>query len=140
MFTKVVVDCETGIVHPRHVIAIQSCGRVICRKTAESQIIGGVIQGISYGMFENKILDRNTGAMVNPNLEWYKVLGPNDMPHIEPVLWWHGQTGVKALGEPPNIPTAGALACAVYNAVGSPVRHLPLTPDKVLAALEGAAS
>jgi len=139
-FIKVVVDCETGIVHPKHVIAIQSCGRVICRKTAESQIIGGVIQGISYAMFENKILDRNNGAMVNPNLEWYKILGPNDMPHIEPVLWWHGQTGVKSLGEPPNIPTAAALACAVYNAIGAPIRHLPMTPDKVLKALEGAAS
>lgn len=139
-FVKVVVDSETGIVYPKHVIAIQSCGRVICRKTAESQIIGGVIQGLSYGMFENKILDRNVGAMVNPNFEWYKILGPCEMPHIEPVLWAHGQTGVKALGEPPTIPTSGALACAVFNAIGAPVRHLPLTPDKVLAALEGARS
>ncbi|MBN8598372.1 MAG: xanthine dehydrogenase family protein molybdopterin-binding subunit [Planctomycetes bacterium] len=139
-FVKVVVDCETGIIYPKHVIAIQSCGRVICRKTAESQIIGGVIQGLSYGMFENRILDRNVGAMVNPNLEWYKILGPCEMPHIEPVLWAHGQTGVKALGEPPTIPTAGALACAVFNAIGAPVRHLPLTPDKVLSALEGARS
>lgn len=136
-FVKVVVDCETGIVYPKHVIAIQSCGRVICRKTAESQIIGGVIQGLSYGLFENRILDRNVGAMVNANFEWYKILGPGDMPHIEPVLWARGQTGVKALGEPPTIPTAGALACAVFNAVGVPVRHLPLTPDKVLVALEG---
>lgn len=139
-FVKVLVDSETGIVYPKHVIAIQSCGRVICRKTAESQIIGGVIQGLSYGLFENRILDRNVGAMVNPNLEWYKILGPCEMPHIEPVLWTHGQTGVKALGEPPTIPTAGALACAVFNAVGSPVRHLPMTPDKVLMALEGARS
>ncbi|MBL8887306.1 MAG: xanthine dehydrogenase family protein molybdopterin-binding subunit [Phycisphaerales bacterium] len=137
---KVVVDCETGIIFPKHVIAIQSCGRVICRKTAESQIIGGVIQGLSYGLFENRILDRNVGAMVNPNFEWYKILGPCEMPHIEPVLWAHGQTGVKALGEPPTIPTSGALACAVFNAIGAPVRHLPLTPDKVLAALEGARS
>lgn len=143
-FVKVVVDCETGIIYPKHVIAIQSCGRVICRKTAESQIIGGVIQGLSYGLFENRILDRNVGAMVNPNFEWYKILGPGDMPHIEPVLWRgggpDGQTGVKALGEPPTIPTSGALACAVFNAIGAPVRHLPLTPDKVLAALEGARS
>ncbi|MGH7242709.1 MAG: xanthine dehydrogenase family protein molybdopterin-binding subunit [Phycisphaerales bacterium] len=139
-FVQVVIDTETGIIHPKHVIAIQSCGRVICRKTAESQIIGGVIQGLSYGLFENKILDRNIGAMVNPNFEWYKILGPNDMPHIQPVLWLQGQTGVKALGEPPNIPTAGALACAVFNALGSPIRHLPMTPDKVLMALEGARS
>lgn len=134
---RVEVDADTGIVRVKHVVAIQSCGRVICRKTAESQIIGGVIQGISFALFENQILDRNVGAMVNPNFEFYKILGPGDMPHIEPVLWARGQTGVRALGEPPTIPTAGAIACAVFNAVGTPVRHLPLTPDKVLAALRG---
>jgi xanthine dehydrogenase YagR molybdenum-binding subunit len=136
-FVKLTVDTETGVIRVDHVIAIQACGRVICRKTAESQIIGGVIQGLSFALFENKILDRNTGAMVNDNFEWYKILGPADMPHIEPVLWTKGeQTGVKALGEPPTIPTAGATACALFNAIGRPVRHLPLTPDKVLAALE----
>lgn len=136
-FVKLVVDAETGVIHVKHVVAIQSCGRVLCRKTAESQIIGGVIQGISYALFEDKILDRNTGAMVNDNFEWYKILGSNDMPHIEPVLWSKGQTKVCALGEPPTIPTAGAVACALFNAIGTPVRHLPLTPDKVLLALEG---
>ena len=139
-FVKLLVDTETGVISVKHVIAIQSCGRVVCRKTAESQIIGGVIQGLSYALFEDRILDRNTGAMVNPNFEWYKVLGPGDMPHIEPVLWAKGQTGVKALGEPPTIPTAGATACAVFNAIGKPVRHLPITPDKVLAAMEGGAA
>lgn len=139
-FVKLVVDTETGVISVKHVIAIQSCGRIVCRKTAESQIIGGVIQGLSYALFEDRILDRNTGAMVNPNFEWYKVLGPGDMPHIEPVLWAHGQTGVKALGEPPTIPTAGATAAAIFNAIGKPIRHLPITPDKVLAALEGGAA
>jgi xanthine dehydrogenase YagR molybdenum-binding subunit len=139
-FVRLEIDSETGIIRVRHVIAIQSCGRVICRKTAESQIIGGVIQGLSYALFENRILDRNVGAMVNPNFEWYKVLGPGDMPHVEPVLWTHGQTGVKALGEPPTVPTAGAVACAVFNALGRPIRDLPFTPDKVLAALQGASA
>ncbi|MCC6322353.1 MAG: xanthine dehydrogenase family protein molybdopterin-binding subunit [Phycisphaerales bacterium] len=134
-FVKLDVDTETGVIHLRHVVAIQSCGRVICRKTAESQIIGGVIQGLSFALFENKLLDRNTGAMVNDNFESYKILGPGDMPHIEPVLWSKGQSGFKALGEPPTIPTAGATACALFNAIGRPVRDLPLTPDKVLAAL-----
>jgi xanthine dehydrogenase YagR molybdenum-binding subunit len=133
------VDAETGVVCVNHVVAIQACGRVVTRKAAESQIIGGVIQGISFALYENKILDRNIGAMVNPNLEMYKILGAADTPHIEPVLWTKGQTGVRSLGEPPTIPTSGAIACAVFNAIGAPVRHLPLTPDKVLAALEGAA-
>ncbi len=136
-FVKLQVDTETGVIRLNHVVAIQSCGKVICRKTAESQIIGGVIQGLSYALFENKILDRNVGTMVNDNFEWYKILGPSDMPHIEPVLWAKGQTGIRALGEPPTIPTAGATACALLNAIGHPVRNLPLTPDKVLLALEG---
>jgi xanthine dehydrogenase YagR molybdenum-binding subunit len=133
------VDCETGIIAVQKVVAYQSCGQVVCRKTAESQIIGGVIQGLSYALFEEQVLDRNTGAMVNPNFEWYRILGTADMPHIVPVLWTKGQTGVRSLGEPPTIPTAGATACALFNAIGAPVRHLPLTPDRVLAAVEAAA-
>jgi len=139
-FAEVEVDTETGIVRVKRVVAFQSGGRIICRKTAESQVIGGVIQGISYGLFEDRILDRTTGAMVNANMEWYKILGPNDMPHIEPILWTRNQTGIRSLGEPPSVPTAAAVAGAVYNAIGKPIRHLPITPDKVLAALEGAPS
>lgn len=134
-FVDLTVDAETGVVRVNRVVAFQACGKTVCRKTAESQIIGGVIQGISFALFEDKILDRKTGAMVNPNLEMYKILGPADMPHIEPVLWEHGQTGVRSLGEPPVVPMPGAVACAVYNAIGAPVRHLPLTPDKLLAAM-----
>jgi xanthine dehydrogenase YagR molybdenum-binding subunit len=139
-FVKLSVDTETGNVRVDHVVAIQSCGRVVCRKTAESQVIGGVIQGISYALFENRILDRVTGAMVNPNLEMYKILGTRDMPHIEPVMWAKDQTGVRPIGEPPTIPTSGAIACAVMNAIGAPVRSLPLTPDKILAAMAGGAA
>ncbi|MGE3107050.1 MAG: xanthine dehydrogenase family protein molybdopterin-binding subunit [Phycisphaerales bacterium] len=134
-FVELDVDADTGVIKVRRVVAIQSCGQVICRKTAESQIIGGVIQGLSYGLFEQRILDRNVGAMVNANLEMYKILGPADMPHIEPVLWTKGQVGVKSIGEPPIVPTAGAVACAVLNAIGRPVRSQPITPDRVLAAL-----
>jgi xanthine dehydrogenase YagR molybdenum-binding subunit len=136
-FVELTVDTETGVVRIEHIIAIQACGRVICRKTAENQIIGGVAQGVSYALFENRILDRRTGSMVNADLEFYKIAGPVDIPHIEPILWTKGQTGVRSLGEPPTIPTAGAIGCALYNALGVPVRSLPLTPDKVLAALQG---
>ncbi len=137
-FVDLSVDSETGIVRVNHVVAIQSCGKAVSRKTVESQIIGGVIQGISFALFENKWHDRRTGAMVNPNLEWYKILGSSDMPHIEPVIWDEGQTGVRSLGEPPVVPTAGAVAGAIFNAIGAPVRSLPMTPDKVLSALDAA--
>ena len=136
-FVEVEVDTETGVVRVKRIVAIQACGRVICRKTAESQIIGGVIQGVSFALFENRVLDRTTGAMVNANFDMYKILGTADMPHIEPVLYTKGQTSVRSLGEPPTVPTAGAIACAVFNAIGKPVRHLPLTPDRVLAAMAG---
>jgi xanthine dehydrogenase YagR molybdenum-binding subunit len=136
-FVDLEVDTETGIIYVRRIVPIQSCGKVVCRKTAESQIIGGVIQGLSYALFEEKILDPNVGAMVNPDLEMYKIAGSHDMPLIEPVLWTQGQSGVRSLGEPPTIPTSGAIACAVYNAIGAPVRQLPLTSPRVLAAMEG---
>ncbi len=138
-FADLHVDTETGIIRVNRIVAIQSCGKVICRKTAESQILGGVIQGLSYALFENKIHDPQLGAMLNPNLESYKIAGTADIPHIEPILWTKNQTGTRSLGEPPTIPTSGAIACAVFNAIGVPVRQLPLTPDLVLKALEGGA-
>ena len=132
---RVEVDCETGQVFVREVIAIQSCGLPLVRKTAESQIMGGVIQGTSYALFEEQVLDPATGAVLNANLESYKILGSEDCPRIIPVLWRDDQTGVRALGEPPVVPTAAAIANAVFNAIGRPVRDLPLRPDRVLAAL-----
>lgn len=135
-FVKVEVDCETGVVRVLDIVAIQSCGIPVCRKTAESQIIGGVIQGISYALFENRLLDRQTGAMVNANFEQYKIAGADDMPRIVPILWQDpNATGTRGLGEPPTIPTSGAIACAVFNAVGAPVRSTPITPDRVLDAV-----
>lgn len=136
-FVDLEVDTETGVVRVKRVVAVQACGKVICRKTAESQVIGGVIQGVSYALFEDRVLDRVTGAMVNANLEMYKIAGTMDMPRIEPVLWTEGQVGIRSLGEPPTVPTAGAIACAVFNAIGKPVRHLPITPERVLAAMAG---
>lgn len=136
-FVDLRVDSETGVVKVDRIVAIQACGQVVCRKTAESQVMGAVIQGISYALFEDKILDRHTGAMVNANLEEYKVIGSRDVGRIEPVFYTKNQTGTRSLGEPPTIPTSGAIACAIYNAIGVPIRSLPMTPDKVLAAMEG---
>ena len=139
-FVDLEVDTETGVIRVHRIVAVQACGRVVARKLAESQVIGGVIQGLSYALFEDRILDRQTGAMVNANFDMYKIAGTRDMPRIEPVLWQKGKetAGPRSLGEPPTVPTAGAIACAVLNAVGAPVRHLPITPDKVLAAVTAA--
>lgn len=95
--------------------------------------------GISYALFENRIIDRHTGRMVNPNLEQYKVIGPREAPAIEVIALenYHGQSATDAYGiaEPANIATAPAIGNAVYNAIGVRLRSLPMTPAAVLAAL-----
>lgn len=136
----VAVDIETGVVKVERVVAVHDCGRPMDRLTLESQINGGIIQGISYALFENRILDRNTGIMVNANLDQYKIAGSLDVPEIESVIIDvnHGQssTGAIGIGEPATVPTAGAIANAIYHAIGVRIRELPMTPDKILAALD----
>lgn len=136
-FAKVEVDTETGIVTVKKIVAVHAMGKPVNRLTAENQICGGVIQGLSYALLEDRILDRNTGAMVNANFIDYKIAGPKDIPEIVPVIDADEKdTGARSLGEPATIPTSGAIANAVANAIGVRVRSLPITPDKVLEALE----
>ncbi|OGH56352.1 MAG: hypothetical protein A3G34_14510 [Candidatus Lindowbacteria bacterium RIFCSPLOWO2_12_FULL_62_27] len=138
-FAEVEVDTETGMVRVLKVVAVQDCGRIVNRLTAESQIQGGVLQGISYALFEERVLDRQKGAMLNADFLNYKILGPRDTPDIDVVLFEvsnAGNTvGLLGLGEPPTVPTAAAVANAVANAIGARIYELPITPDKVLGAL-----
>jgi xanthine dehydrogenase YagR molybdenum-binding subunit len=138
-FCEVEVDTETGFVRVLRIVTIQDAGRVINKLLFESQLIGGAIQGLSYALHENRILDRNYGPQVNADLMMYKVAGPMEMPEITAVAFdlanAGNNCGMMGLGEPPNIPTAAAIANAVYNAIGVRIRSLPITPDKVLAAL-----
>ena len=138
-FAEVTVDTETGIVRVERVVAVQDCGRPMNPRQIESQIHGGVLMGLSYALFENRILDQATGRMVNPNLEQYKVAGPRETPQIDVVVLenYQGQSATDAYGiaEPANIATAPAIANAIYNAIGVRMRELPITPAKVLAAL-----
>jgi len=101
-----------------------------------------VIQGTSYALWENRILDRDHGVMVNPNIEQYKIAGVKDVPEIEVhlVQVWDGvnNTHSVGIGEPATVPTSGAIANAVSHAIGGRIRHLPITPESVLAALEEA--
>jgi xanthine dehydrogenase YagR molybdenum-binding subunit len=138
-FAEVAVDTETGIIRIERVVAVQDCGRPMNPRQIESQIQGGVLMGLSYALFENRILDQATGRMVNPNLEQYKVAGPRETPQIDVVVLenYQGQSATDAYGiaEPANIATAPAIANAIYNAIGVRMRELPITPAKVLAAL-----
>ena len=135
-FAEVTVDMETGIVRIKRILAMQDCGLIVDKLTAESQAYGGVIAAINFALFEDRILDRETGQMVNPNMEWYLLAGMSDVPHIDIVLHNMPERGVIGIGEPPTVSTASAIANAVRNATGATIRNLPLHPHKVLAALE----
>ena len=134
-FAEVSVDIETGIVKVARVLAIQDCGLVVSRLTAESQVYGGVVGSLNFAMYEDRILDRNTGQMVNPNMEWYLLAGMSDIPKIEVRLVDQPERGVIGIGEPPTVSTAAAITNAVRNAIGVTVRSLPLTPARILQTL-----
>ena len=135
-FAEVAVDVDTGIVKVQRILAIQDCGLVVNRLLAESQVYGGIIGAINFALFENRLLDRNTGQMVNPNMESYLLARMTDVPPIDVVLMDQPERGVIGIGEPPTVPTASAIANAVRNATGATMRHLPLHPHRVLAALQ----
>ncbi|HVO11807.1 MAG TPA: xanthine dehydrogenase family protein molybdopterin-binding subunit [Vicinamibacteria bacterium] len=141
-FAEVEVDTDTGNVRVVKMVSVNDCGLPVNPLTTESQIIGAMIQGASWALLENRILDANVGTMVNPNLEWYKILTPSDMFEAQviltPIANLANNTSTAGIGEPPIVPTLAAIANAVYNATGVRVRELPLTPDRVLTALSQA--
>jgi xanthine dehydrogenase YagR molybdenum-binding subunit len=120
-------------------VSVNDCGIPINALTTESQVIGSMIQGVSWALLENRVLDRNMGTMVNPNLESYKILNPADMFEavslLTPIANGGNNTSSAGIGEPPIVPTLAAVANAVFNATGARIRELPITPDRVLAAL-----
>ncbi|MHC4955810.1 MAG: xanthine dehydrogenase family protein molybdopterin-binding subunit [Planctomycetota bacterium] len=138
-FAEVEVDTGTGGIRVVKVVGVHDCGRVVNALAARSQINGGIIQGVSYALLENRVLDRGTGNMLNANFVDYKFAGSLDTPEIDaipfPVANGITPSGVSSLGEPATVPTAAAVANAVANAIGARVRSLPITPDKVLKAL-----
>jgi xanthine dehydrogenase YagR molybdenum-binding subunit len=132
---EVLVDSETGVVKVTHIVAVQDCGLVINKLACESQVAGGVIMGLNYGLFEENILDRVTGRQVNADMEFYKLGGIRDMPKITVHMQDMPDRGVIGIGEPPTISTAAAIGNAVFNAIGVRVPFLPITPKRVLDAL-----
>src|SRR5438477_248672 len=132
------VDMETGIVKVRKMVAVQDCGLIIDLKTAESSCYGALTMGISYALFEEKVMDQATGTMLNANMEFYRLAGYNDIPELVVHMMTgkgYDERGVIGLGEPPVISPGAAISNAVANAIGLRVPFLPLTPDRVLAAL-----
>ncbi|MGH9822135.1 MAG: xanthine dehydrogenase family protein molybdopterin-binding subunit, partial [Blastocatellia bacterium] len=132
------VDVETGVVRLNKLVAVQDCGLIINRKLVESQVYGAMIMGVSYALYEEKVMDQNTGRLLNPNMEFYKLAGIGDVGDLAVHMMTgkgYDERGVIGLGEPPVISPGAAISNAVANAIGVRVPHLPLTPDRVLEAL-----
>jgi xanthine dehydrogenase YagR molybdenum-binding subunit len=137
-FADVSVDTETGVVKVNKLVAIQDSGLIIDKLTWESQVYGGVIGGLNYGLFEERVMDPVTGVMLNPDMELYKLAGASDIPEIVVRAYEPDEVkarGVIGVGEPPTIATAAAIANAVTNAIGVRVPEWPMSPRNVLNAL-----
>jgi xanthine dehydrogenase YagR molybdenum-binding subunit len=135
---EVSVDVDTGIVRMENMAAVQDCGLIIDMKTAKSQVYGACIMGTCYSLYEEKIMDQQTGKCLNPNMEFYKLSGLGDIGEIQVHMMTDPAIegrGVIGLGEPPVISPGAAISNAVANAIGVRVPELPMTPDRVLAAL-----
>jgi len=135
---EVEVDVETGEVQILRMVSAHDVGRVLNPQTIRGQAYGAIAQGIGYALYEE--VRTEEGRILNPNFTDYKIptaweMGfPIDLVFIEtndPA----GPFGAKGVGEPGLVPTAPAIANAIYDAVGVRVRDLPITPEKLLAAL-----
>jgi xanthine dehydrogenase YagR molybdenum-binding subunit len=133
---EVEVDTETGFVRVKRIVCVQDCGLVVNRLACISQINGGIIMGIGFALYEERILDSQTGVVLNPNFETYKLPGAADVPDLDVIIQDMPERGVIGIGEPVTIPTAAAIANAVSNAIGKRVTRLPITPSQVLGLLE----
>jgi xanthine dehydrogenase YagR molybdenum-binding subunit len=140
---EVAVDVETGEVRVDKIVAIHDVGRVINALGAESQVEGGIIQGIGHTLSEERIVDPSTGSILTRTLDSYRMPTIADVPEIvtdlvdvpDPHLT---NLGSKGLGEPPIVPVAAAIANAVRDATGAEIRSLPITREEMLRALREA--
>lgn len=138
-FVEVEVDTETGKVTILKYVAAHDSGRIVNPTAAQNQVEGGVMQMLGYALTEELITDPKTGVTLNGNFLEHKVPVIVDLPPLKTIFVDEpdpvGPFGAKALGEPPSIPVAPAVANAIYNAVGVRCHDLPFTPDKILEAL-----
>jgi CO/xanthine dehydrogenase Mo-binding subunit len=127
------------------VVSAHDSGRIINPTLATSQVEGGVIQGLGYALYEERVLDARSGMPLNPTMHDYKIPTMADIPTIETIFVGQADTvanhtGAKGLSEPPMIGVAPAIANAVADAIGAEVSQIPLTPWRVLEALAGLSS
>ena len=137
-FAEVEVNLRTGEIRVLRLLGAHDSGRVMSLLTYENQVFGGMLMGLGLSLTEQRVLDRQTGRMVNANWHDYKIPTALDVPlestclPIDPHDTECNTTGVKGLGEPATIPSAAAIANAIYNATGIRVTEAPVTPDRML--------
>jgi CO/xanthine dehydrogenase Mo-binding subunit len=136
-FCEVEVNTRTGETRLLRFLGAHDSGRVLNPLTYDNQVFGGIAMGVGFAMTEERVLDRQTGKMVNANFHDYKIptmmdvalshqSTPIDHPDNE-----FNTTGTKGLGEPATIPTAAAIANGVCNAIGIRVTNTPLNPTQL---------
>ncbi len=136
---KVRVDTLTGEIEVLHMVGVQDCGLVMNRMATRSQLNGGMIQALSYGLFEERVIDPDLGLVLNANFEDYKIAGCKEIGLVQAVLDdGDNRRGVIGMAEPAVVPGQSAIANAIMNACGARLREMPLTSDKLLMALRGA--
>ena len=138
---EVLVDRETGQVRVTRFVQAQDVGLAVNPMGVEGQLEGGAVQGIGRALSEEIQIDPDTGRVRNASLATYLMPLAIDMPEIENVLVEvpseDGPFGLRAVAEPPGFGPPAAIANAIYNAVGVRIRTLPLSPERVLAAIQG---
>ncbi len=135
------VDKATGQVRVTRYVQAQDVGVAINPMSVEGQLEGGVVQGIGRALTEDMQLDMETGAVRTSSLSTYLMPLAVDLPEIENILIRvpaeDGPFGARAVAEPPGFGPPAAIANAIYDAVGVRIRELPLSGERVLAALQG---
>ncbi|HIG54763.1 MAG TPA: xanthine dehydrogenase family protein molybdopterin-binding subunit [Candidatus Latescibacteria bacterium] len=135
------VDPETGKVEILRFTAVQDVGKAIHPSYVEGQIQGGVVQGIGWALSEGYFYGED-GSMANPTFLDYRMPTCFDVPRIETILVEVANPasphGIRGVGEVPLVPPMAAIANAIHNAVGSRMGELPMSPDKIIAALQDA--
>ncbi|MDY0004314.1 MAG: molybdopterin-dependent oxidoreductase [Polyangia bacterium] len=138
-FAEVEVDTETGVVRVVRFVTVIDCGKAINPMAVEGQIEGAIQQGIGFCLTEDYVIDPATGAVLTDNYDRYKMPGTTDMPEIQVIIIDQpdpqGPFGAKGVGEAGMVGVAPAIGNAIYDAVGVRMRELPVTPEKLLAAL-----
>ena len=139
-FAEVEVNTETGRVAVTKFVTAMDCGKAINPMAVEGQLEGGIQQGIGYGLTEDYVINKDTGVVETDNYDSYKMPGMMDMPETQIIIIDEpdpkGPFGAKGVGEPGMVGVAPAIANAVYDAIKVRIRDLPITPEKVLNALE----